>query len=454
MRESCDLIIKSKYIVLDENTYIENAAIVIRDGVVVWVGGCNEVDYKFKCENTVLRKKHIVMPGIVDGHVHTQQILLRSSVTDYMLELPPIWTSYLIPFEEKLGSNLAFLSSMLSLLNMVSNGTTFFIEAGAPYPRELFNAAVKVGLRGVVAASTFDTGYENAPDTKEALAETEETLRLESDRVIGWGSIRELMMASKELIEGVVELCEKYGRGLTMHLAEYQGEVDYSLTKYGVRTLKAIDSIGVTKVKPLLLSHGVFFSCEELEILVSKRIGVCWCPTVDSLLMSPHWIHVTPALYREKLIYCFGSDGGCFSNLDILHEAKVARCLGKSMNTSMMYSKSSFTSRDLLKGLFGSSGEVCGFKIGCLKPGFKADITIVSLDEAGVYPSYNPIETITCFAEGSSVNDVIVDGEFIYENKVFKKVKLNDILSALDKEIDRVEKIIAELRESLPLKTR
>lgn len=74
------------------------------------------------------------MPGLIDAHTHTQQVLLRSFINDERLALPPIWTKLLIPFEDLLTDELAYLSSLVSVAAMAKNGVTLFIEAGAPSP--------------------------------------------------------------------------------------------------------------------------------------------------------------------------------------------------------------------------------------------------------------------------------------------------------------------------------
>ena len=155
--ERVDLVVKAKYVVtLSNPLVIVDGAIAIRDGVIVGVGRESDVLSRYRGEEVVERKNHVVVPGFVDGHVHMQQFFLRISITDYYLQLPPIWTEYLIPFEEELDRGLAYLSSIASLALMVKGGTTFFVEAGAPYPEELVRAAGEIGAKGVVTYSSFD----------------------------------------------------------------------------------------------------------------------------------------------------------------------------------------------------------------------------------------------------------------------------------------------------------
>ncbi|GEM_PF-3757810 len=62
--------------------------------------------------------------------MYTQQYLLKLAIIDEMLQLPPIWTRVLVPLENMMISQLARISTQASIVNMLRNGITYFIEAG------------------------------------------------------------------------------------------------------------------------------------------------------------------------------------------------------------------------------------------------------------------------------------------------------------------------------------
>jgi Cytosine deaminase and related metal-dependent hydrolases len=72
--ESVDLIIRAKYVITMGNPLvIEDGAVAIKDGVIVSVDRADRVMSNFKAEEIVERGKHILMPGLIDAHTHTQQ---------------------------------------------------------------------------------------------------------------------------------------------------------------------------------------------------------------------------------------------------------------------------------------------------------------------------------------------------------------------------------------------
>jgi 5-methylthioadenosine/S-adenosylhomocysteine deaminase len=277
--EVVDLIIKAKYVItMDKPLVIEDGAVAIKDGLIMAVGKASDVLSRYRGEQIIERGRHVLMPGLVDAHTHTQQIFLRTFINDEALALPPIWTRLLIPFEETLTDGLAYLSSALSLMAMARNGVTTFIEAGAPKPLELVKAVNEVGIRGIITASTFDVHEDETLDIKEVLRRTEGLLPYMNDKVKVWCSVRQIMMASRDLLLEIRDFCREHGLGITYHMGEYQGEVDYSLTKYGKRPLEVFHELGLTSIKPTVIAHGIYLSGKERLIIREMGVGNCLVP--------------------------------------------------------------------------------------------------------------------------------------------------------------------------------
>ena len=448
MREKkiVDLIIKAKYLItMGSKGEITKGAIAIRNDTIVDVGSEDYILSKYRGEVVHEYPEHIAIPGLVDCHVHTQQLFLRSSITDYELQLPPIWTKYLIPFEKMLSRDLAHLSSLVSLMNMVKNGITFFVEAGAPYPEEVVKAAERIGVKGVVTASTFDVMNGEVYDIKEVLSNTLKLLKLRAKRISIWCSIRQLMMCSEELIRRVAELCRKYGIGLTLHLAEYQGEIDYCLSKYGLRPLEYLEKLGLTNIRPFIAAHALYLSPNEIDIVRKKSLGICWCPTVDAYLMGYHWL----SLYADNVLFGIGSDGGAFSTLDLLHEAKIAKALGKAFATSFLYTKSVLNSETILRALTGQGGSLINNSIGKIERNYKADIVIINAKKLQHIPLYNPIEALVNFTEGSFTEAIYINGDRIVNQGVITTINEDEVVEKLYNVLPSLNTIIEELKKSI-----
>lgn len=444
--EEADIILYGRYVAtLDRaSRVISRGAVVVRDGVIVDVGVEEDIRGRYEAKEVIERRNHIVIPGLVDCHTHTQQYLLRSAINDWMLQLPPVWTKILVPFEKIMGEDLARLSSKASIINMLRNGITYFVEAGAPYPEILAEEVLASGINGVVTYATYDIAEEKVAEPKEVLERVERLYREYGNRggnLRVWVSLRQVMMVSEELMNDVIELGGRHGLGLTLHLGEYQGEVDYTLAKYGLRPLEYVVKRGVERINPIIIAHGVYFSPKEVRVLRDYGFGLCWCPSVDSWIMGMHWIGLTDV---EDLKLGIGSDGGVWGRIDLLHEAKVAKALGKALSTSVAYFKAGLDSNTLLKMLTGSTGSLVGEKIGRLERGYAADIVVLDTKEIKNLPVHNPVDAVINYLEGDSVTDVIISGKLVVENKEVKTLDEEKVLKEL---LDREEEIKEKFTE-------
>ena len=137
---------------------ITDGFIAINEDTIVAVGKYNDLSEKYTADKVIDGKKKVVLPGLVDTHVHNAQTLLRGAITDYEISIPPVWIRFLIPYEANLTASDMELISMLTQFNMIENGITTFLEAGGPHPDSIAKAMIKTGIRGVVTKSTVDIG--------------------------------------------------------------------------------------------------------------------------------------------------------------------------------------------------------------------------------------------------------------------------------------------------------
>ena len=448
--EEVDKIIVGRYIVtLDEfNRVISRGAIAIRDGIIVDVGEYEEIRRKYRAEEVIERGHHVIIPGLVDCHTHTQQYLLRSAISDKMLQLPPIWTKVLVPFERAMSSDLARLSSQASIVNMLKNGVTYFIEAGAPYPEVLAEEVMKSRIKGVVTYATYNIADEKVAESEEVLRRVRDLYEKFNGKVRVWMSIRQVMMATEDLIESIMEMSKKYRVGLTLHLGEYQGEVDYTLARYGKRPLEYMLDKGVSSVKPVVIAHGVFLSPGEIELVKKHELGVCWCPTADAWLIGLHWAGFTNI---EGIKLGIGSDGGAWNRLDLLHEVKVAKALSKAAANAVLYFKAGLDSTTLLNMATGSRGSVIGEKVGRIERGYAADLVVLNFKSTRTLPVHNPIDLVVNYLEGDDVTDVFINGEPVVKNGRVIVLDENKIAEELLNREDEVRSIINELISTLKI---
>ena len=172
-KRDCEIAIRNTACLTQKFEVKENMSIIIDKGRILDILPDEEGEKKYAAAETVPGEGKLWMPGLVDGHMHTGQQLLKGAVLD---ELPMIWTRIMLPFESSMTAEKMRISASLAALEMIKGGTTGFIEAGSYFMEEAAVVYEKAGLRGALSYSTMDRG--NFPDsirqtTEEALKSTD-----------------------------------------------------------------------------------------------------------------------------------------------------------------------------------------------------------------------------------------------------------------------------------------
>ena len=145
-KTTCDILIRNTSI-LDENFQIRRSIfIAIQNGTILSI--TSEEPSCLTATETIDGKDLLWMPGLIDGHMHTGQQLLKGAVLD---ELPMIWTRIMLPFESTLTPEKMRLSASLAALEMIKNGTTGFVDAGSYFMEEAARVYLASGLRGALS---------------------------------------------------------------------------------------------------------------------------------------------------------------------------------------------------------------------------------------------------------------------------------------------------------------
>ena len=111
-KRTCDILIRNTSI-LDENYQIQHKVfIAIQNGTILSI--TTEEPSGLTATETIDGKDLLWMPGLVDGHMHTGQQLLKGAVLD---ELPMIWTRIMLPFESTLTPEKMRLSASLAAMS-------------------------------------------------------------------------------------------------------------------------------------------------------------------------------------------------------------------------------------------------------------------------------------------------------------------------------------------------
>ena len=439
---SADLVVRGcDAVCLDvPDTVLRDAAIAINGNRIVWIGPATG-SAAIAAREVIEAPGRIAMPGLIDGHVHTAQQLLRGRIAALARRRSlkiPIWKNYLIPFEAVLEPEDVYLSGLACYANMIMVGTTCFAEAGGPHPDEMGRAALDVGIRGFVSLNTADQGQGLPPammmTTDAALTANidlvERWQAQDQDRVQAWLSLRQIMVCSPELIRDMARAARELNTKLHTHLCEGTYEIDYALEHFGRRPPEFMLDVGAFD-HHVHCAHSVVLTNEDIDLYIQNQPSACHCAFNNYHIGWPQLL----VMWRRGLDVALGTDGAAaWGSMDIFQVAHAAR-IGQQLVAGTPTHHRTVTSGEELIHVAANGGAralALGCEIGSLEAGKKADIVLVTADDIDQLPLADPLFTVGNTVVGRDVQTVIIDGRVVMRDRVLKTIDLVEIRRKLD----------------------
>lgn len=413
---------------------IVNGAVALEGQDIVAVGKTDEIIKEYSgAENVIDAKGKAVLPGFVDGHIHTGLSLARGLAQDvpeieWMLKTMAPYSRFLTPEQSIVGSRVGVLEALKA-------GTTTFGEIGANMGSVADKVFIPAGVRANLANTINQIGPESRPDPKklyiffEDIGEKkfkEGVELIEKYDGAGEGRITGILsphgadMMNKELLLAVKEKAKELGKLAHIHVAQGGREELQMKMRYGMTTIKYLDSIDYLDDQ-LIAAHCHQTTDDEVALIAERGVRYASCPASIGGIDG-----ITPPLGL------FIESGGKYATIgsdqapgnghhNMLVEMKVAALMNKTRHRDPTVLPAWKTLR--LATIEGAHAIGLGNKIGSLEPGKKADIILLDLKVPHMTPIiYNPMNNIApnivYSARGDEVTDVIINGDHVIVDKV------------------------------------
>ena len=154
--ENADTLITNGLIVTmdHEMTTITDGSLAVRGQEIVAVGPASVVVERYAADTVIDAAGQIVMPGLINAHVHTPDSLFRGLVEDLPLER---WLEKVFFAEQEfVRADTVELGSRLSMAEMISGGTTAALDMFW-FPERSAKAAKEIGFRLMTGPIYFDS---------------------------------------------------------------------------------------------------------------------------------------------------------------------------------------------------------------------------------------------------------------------------------------------------------
>jgi 5-methylthioadenosine/S-adenosylhomocysteine deaminase len=372
-----------------------------------------------------------VMPGTINGHGHSFQILLRGFGDD--LSFMAWRDQVLYPRSQELDQDAIKTGALFDFAEMARAGITtavdfFYLhDQGNENDLAVAEAAREVGIRLVLARSMYD--WTGAPRRyQETPKEAERNFRdlhsaLQSDTgVFAQPAPHSIHAASPDMIRVGAALAEEFGVPFHIHVAEGRYEREQSFEQHGLSPVAYLDSLGVLSERTLMV-HCVWVDESDLTMMKERGVTVVHNPSANAFLGDG--IAPVREMLEHGIPVCLGTDGGCTNNRQsVFEEMRMAALVAKARATdgSILGADETF--------LMGTvrAGQALGLPVGRIAADQAADLTVVDLDALSVQPAVTAAKQIVYALQPDAIRTVIVGGERIIEDGRLTRVDEQEIV--------------------------
>ena len=456
MNDSANLLITHVHLISmagDGVGYIRDGAVAIRGQRIVGVGTTDELGGQFSAETTLNASGKALLPGLIDGHMHTPWAVVRGVAQDVAN-----WMQKgLAPYSRHITPSAMNSGTQLAILEAVRNGTTTFGDYAWPVAgwAEAFDAAgVRARLTPTINAmpkggmAGWKVGDVYPLDDAVGKAAIADAVQFADDWHNGAdGRITVMLgpqgtdMISTDQLMEVKRLAASRGLMIHMHTAQGDREIDQMLKRYQMRTPEYLEEIGFLDDQ-LLAVHLTEATDAETELIAKSGASMALCSGSIGIIDGI----VPPAqVFRQAGgNVTLGSDQAPGNNChNVFNEMKLTALFNKIKYRDPTI----MPAWDALRmgTIEGARAIGLGDEIGSIEVGKQADLILVDLNEPNLLPTLDlPIRTIVpnliYSATGREVTDSMVAGEWVMRDRRPLKIDAETVCATAQREGTAVAK--------------
>jgi len=444
--------------------------ILIRDGEIIEIGtpGFAVPDDATEVDASGM----MLMPGLINAHTHGHGSLGKGLgdcwTLEHLLNAGP-WINGSRTLDDKR------LTAQMNAAEMVLKGSTatydLYFEFPAPTLEGMHAVAQgyeDVGVRSTIAPMMADhTLYTAIPALFEALPKTEQK-RLSEIRAAPTDEILKCCCAlladwpfdpartklalaptiplhcSDEFMIGCRNLAREFDVGLHMHLSESRIQVVTGQARYGKTLTAHLDDIGML-TPGFTGAHCVWLDQDDMKRLADNGCSVAHNP--GSNLRLGNGIAPARRMLDQGINVGIGTDGSqCADHQNMFEAMRLASFVSRIVDPD---TDVWLETAEVIGMATRGSAKALGFgdAIGHLAPGARADIVFCDLTNINFVPLNDAVNQIVHTEDSSAVHSVMVDGNFILQDRRFTTINYEKLCREAEAASERLLAANAEARE-------
>jgi cytosine/adenosine deaminase-related metal-dependent hydrolase len=374
-----------------------------------------------EADETIEAADKIVMPGLVNAHLHTWQTGLRSigsgwTGPDYHRIMHGGLGTVFLPDDNYIGT-------LLGALEQLNGGVTTIFDwchdiTSIDYAHRSVDALEEAGLRAVFGhgsakptAGEGEIPFTHIPHPRQRLEELRRGRFTSDDRLVTLAAaILGPQFSTPEVTEHDFRMVRELDLLASSHAARRPAD-RVSPEGYWIP-----GRLGLLDRKHNVV-HGNYIDDEELKLIVDSGASVTVTANIE--------LHVHPAdpvtgrLIALGALPSLGIDGVPLANGDMFNEMRLAMLHQRALEHRAARARGEgplvklpAPPRGALEwATVGGARALClEDRIGSLTPGKKADIILLDANALNMFPVHDPVLSAVQQANASNVDTVLVDG--------------------------------------------
>lgn len=382
---------------------VEPVDVLITDDVIVAVGenlpstGAELVDLTGR----------VVIPGLVNAHLHTWQTALRTIGADWtMLEYLPRVHGELAP---RYSPDDIYIGTLAGALNQINCGTTTIGDWSHNNITSEHTEAAVAGLQDSGVRAVFMHGVPGrAPDAAHPLTDV--------DRLLGRASHAPALVSIGMAIAGP-QMSSPQAAVADLRAAAERGIVA-SMHQSGGAPAPAWEAVSAQGLFTALTNivHGAGLTDDWIARLVDA--GATFTTTPENELSHGHCTPITAALLAHRGAPSLGTDTDTAIPGSVLTAARVALANQRGIDhdtarrdTGIMCPTATVTSKQALSWATTEGARALGLadRTGSIEVGLQADLTVIDTRALNLWPAHDAVAA-ALHADLANIEAVMIAG--------------------------------------------
>lgn len=424
-----------------QSRVFRNGGIVIEHDSIKAIGQSSDIlrDFSALAHQIIDLNSQILLPGLINTHVHTSQQLGRGIADD--VDLMTWLHGRIWPYESNMTEEDSYISTLLCAIELIHSGVTCFAEAGGQHVSGMARAVELLGLRACLVQSTMDAG-EGLPASW-VTRTTDECIQLQKElynkhhntadgRIRVWFGIRQIMNSTDRLLLETRDAARQLKTGIHMHVAEipYENQLVMDTRKANHGTVTHLEKIEFLQ-NNLLAAHTVWVNNTEIGFLSRAGVKVSHCPAAAMRMLGFAPIR---EMLDAGICVSLGTDGAPSNNrMSIVDEMYLASLInkGREVYANGTTDPTALPAETVLGmvTINGAKSVLWDDEIGSLEVGKKADMVVINPSFWTMVPIHDWISSLVYCMRTENVVSVMCNGQWIMKDKKILNINEEDVIA-------------------------